>query len=157
MMKGLIKKTGIVLGMFLVTAGVAFAAFTLTYNVSSGNTVKAASAALKVTSSVINTEGLTAGSSTAPVALKIENIGSYTGTVKLNVTGTTGSLCNDLTLAIGGDLEKSFNPIANGSVVLGELEPGEVFNLTQSVSMKAGSAQFGQTCMWNTTATFTDQ
>lgn len=156
MIKGIFRKVTIALGFLTVVGGVAFAAFTITQNVSVGNTVQAAGVSLQITSTPINLNGLTVGGSTTPNVLTIKNTGAYTGNVKLNITGVTGSLCSDLTFTVGGDATGSLNPIANGSIDLGNLAPGATLNLTQVVSLSASSTKFGQSCGWSETATLSN-
>lgn len=152
MLKGISKKIAIALGLLLGSAGIAFAAFALTFNVSS-NTVTAASAGLTITSQPLNFTGLTAGATSAPANLQIKNTGSYAGTVSLKITGATGTLCNDLSLHIDGDKTGDVDPIANGTVSLGVLNPGQTWNLTRTVSMDATSTQLSSSCSFTEQAT----
>lgn len=152
-MKSIIKKTAIVLGLMVVSGGLAFAAFSLTVQGSTGNTVTSASPGLQVTSTPISTTGLSAGGSTTPNVLTIKNTGNVGGQVSLNLTSKFGTLCTDLSLAIAGDATGTMSPIANGSVVLGTLNPGATMNLTQVVSMSSTSTATNQTCQWSETAT----
>lgn len=156
MIKKIIKKLGIGgsigIGSLLV-AGVAFATFLVTQNVSTGNTVTSASAGLTITNTPINTAGLQPGGSTPNNTLVIKNTGNIAGDVKLNIVNATGTICSQMSLAVTGDTTGSFNPIANGSIDLGNLNPGSSLNLIQVVSLSSSSTSQGFSCTWNETAT----
>ena len=152
-LKKLFTKIGFTLGAFLLMAGVTYAAFSLTFSASAGNKVTAASANLQVTSGTVNAENLLPGASAPATALTIKNTGSLVGTVTLNVTGPSGTLCPDLKIDVTGDATGSFDPIAAGSISLGTLNPGATLNLSQTVTRKASSTSMGNTCNWNETVT----
>lgn len=149
-----LKKSLLLTPLLLLLTGAAYAAFSMTFLASNANKVTAASANLKVTSGVVNADKVLPGASASPIPIVIENTGSLPGDVTLNVTSASGSLCTELAIAITGDATANFDPIANGSVVLGNLAPGATMNLSQVVSRKATGTQLGSTCQWNETVTF---
>jgi hypothetical protein len=156
-MKKLSKRIGIALGLLLIVGGVAYAAFTFTYSVSSNNSVTSASAGLEITASQIDMDALVAGGSTPGSAMTVKNVGAYAGNVSYKITFSNGLLCPDLTLAISGDRTAQFSPIANGVVSLGSIAPGETLNLVQTVSLSANSTKYDDECEWSTQAIFSDQ
>jgi|SRR5581483_10222959 len=156
MIKKLLTKAGVIVGLFAVTAGITFAAFSLTKAVSTGNTVSAAAAAspnLVVTASPINMTGLQPGGQTANSALTIQNTGDVAGTLTLNIINASGGLCGDLTLKISGDRTGQATTQGGYLINLGSIAVGQTLNLQQAVALAANSTHLGQTCTWDESVT----
>src|SRR5690348_8759807 len=115
-MNKIINKLGIggIVGILgLLVTGVAFAAFLITQNVSTGNSVTTTSSALQITNSPFNLNGLVAGGSTPPNSLTIKNVSANAGDVKLGLANVTGTGCSDLTITVsqGSTTLGTFSPI----------------------------------------------
>lgn len=161
MFKKLINKLGIA-GVISVTgllvAGVAFAAFLITQNVSTGNIVTTTSSALQITNSPFNLNGLVAGGSTSPNSLTIKNVSANAGDVKLNLANVTGAGCADLTITVtqGATTLGTFSPVANAATPIdfGVFPPNLSVQFNQVVSASSTATHLGQPCTWDETTTF---